>query len=84
MKIYPEHFQELSKRINKIIDENPTMKDDYILKGYSMMRYRWDLFHKMADAERFIIPDNQLNRIMNRYLMDDQIDTALKRITGTK
>lgn len=76
MKILPEHFQELSKRINEVIQSNPEIGQD---KFMSKMSYRWTLFHKMSDDDHY-----SFYHILTVYLTDNQIDTALKRITGVK
>jgi len=52
--------------------------DVYKLQGYSMMRFRWDMFHAVN------VGPKQQFRYLSKYLKDDHIDTALRKITNTK
>lgn len=79
MKMTQDHYQELSKKINEIIDESNVDLQNLLDNGYSAMYYRWKLYHMVCDKDNF-----QFERILYMYLTDDQIDTALKKITGTK
>jgi hypothetical protein len=76
MKILPEHFEKLSQKINEIFKENPELSFD---KFDWSERCRWNLFHKICDDDHYAF-----YRELTVYLTDDQIDTALRKITGTK
>ena len=75
MKMRPEHYEYLKTAISTVIDKNPTTYEFYKAQGLSDMRYRWDLFH----AAKL---DRDFMNALYEYLNDDQIDTALKAITG--
>ena len=81
MKIKPEDYNELKNDIDQFLKDNP----DFNLRtaellGWSHMRYRWELYHKVNDnANNF-----KYSRKLYEYMNDNNIDTALKSITGTK
>ena len=76
MKIKPEDYNKLSEMVNTVIKTSPDIRNAYIRAGFSEMRYRWDLYHSGVNRE-FQIK-------LYEYLNDDNIDSALKKITNTK
>jgi len=77
MKIKPENFNKLKNAIEGILTKNPNMLQHYQELGYSTMRYRWDLYHAVNI-------NNYMGANLYKYLNDDNIDSALRKITGTK
>lgn len=75
MKMSPDHYGYMKAEIQRLQDQNPGMYEKYKAGGLSDMRYRWDLFHAVKWTPGFI---NDLYK----YLHDNQIDTALRSITG--
>jgi len=75
MKMTKEDYEKLKSSINSLfsITSLEDSKRLYIIKGYSMERFRWDCLHHS---------DFDTNRLYN-YLNDKHIDTALRRITRT-
>ena len=73
----------LYDRLETLIKSSPTLNllEDYRSKGLSDKRWRWDLLWSSNDKER-----GELIRIIYDELdaNDDHIDTALRKITGTK
>ncbi len=76
MKMTKEHFEFIEKRVKKVIKENPNYYKMYKESGLSDMRYRWDMLH-MAGCLTFTC------QTLYKYLNDDHIDTALRKITKT-
>ncbi len=83
MKITPEDYADLKEscdlRISRLSDY-PTYVAAvmaYSIDGLSPERFRWDLFHSAVGG-------THLFHRLYRYLNDAQIDTALRRITGTR
>jgi hypothetical protein len=77
MKMTKEHYGVLEEAIREVINKYPDMQQAYKEQGFSSMRYRWDLYHSINRSRSFKIE-------LYTYLNDNHIDTALKRITGTK
>ena len=80
MKITQEDYTKLNELCNEVLNKTCYTKQDYIDKNLSMMRYRWDIFNSIP-----LTMDNRtfLGRLYN-YLNDDNIDSALRKITDTK
>lgn len=75
MKISKEHYEYLESAILPLMEEIPLSL--YVEKGLSEKRYRWDLSY-MANLTNWIC-DN-----IYPYADDSHLDTALRKITGTK
>lgn len=81
MKMKDADYDRLRKRIESwlkakgvLLDE---LKERYKTAGYSMKRMRWDLVYG-SDQMRFVVDE------LYKYLDDEHIDTALRKITKTK
>lgn len=68
------HIQGLMLNLELNLDD---CKQKYHEAGLSMMRFRWDLYHACN-------PRGKLFKHFSNYLNDSHIDTALRKITGTK
>lgn len=79
MKMHPDHFEQLSKAVNQVIHDNPDALQNYKNGGLSMMRYRWDMYHLACWVDKYHLA-NQLYQ----YCNDENIDTALRKITNTQ
>lgn len=95
MKITAEHFATLETAVRRIQTENPTITAEaYAAAGRSAKRYRWDCLwaavrlgyvaigqghHAPAEPERAAV-----YLPVYDYADDSHIDTALRKITGTK
>ena len=79
MKILTEHYNALQEKINKVLEDNPTYYDDVKKLGdnISPTCARWNLFNMACDRDNYA-----LARELWAYLTDDNIDTALRKITG--
>lgn len=80
MKMKQEDFDALKEGIEKHMKESGKNLEDiksyYDELGKSMERMRWDLFWDAFASDMGIR--------LYKYLKDSHIDTALRRITGTK
>lgn len=79
MKMTPEHYAEVQTKILQVIETFPSV-DDYRKKfetkpklDYEMIR-RWDLL--------FVSKPGPLINQLYKYLNDNNIDTALKKIVA--
>ena len=82
MKIKPEHYKVLEAAILKAKAKLPSLAE-YKANGLSDKRYRWDLLW----ASGLQIGDGKGmpgDLPLYAYMDDTHIDTALRRITGTK
>jgi len=77
MKMIQEHYDFLEKSINDTGENTKDMMKKYKNYRLSMTTFRWDLLWK-ANISQFI------NKTLYLYLKDDQIDTALRKITNTQ
>jgi len=78
MKIKQEHYDHMKVVIDGYIGTQPmSTLADYTERGLSAMRYRWDMSYK-AGLTPWICEN------IYPYANDDHIDTALRKITGTK
>jgi len=77
MKMIQEHYDFLEKSINDTGENTKDMMKKYKNYRLSMTTFRWDLLWK-ANISQFI------NKTLCLYLKDDQIDTALRKITNTQ
>ena len=74
MKIKPEHYQALKEAVDNVLQAQPEITVDvYLAKGRTAERFRWDALW----ARGFRIPGEWY-----KYLNDNHIDTALRKITG--
>jgi len=80
MKITPEHYEKLESEIKVILDNNPQFIVHY-RENYQENNtiIRWRLFYVVCDKD-----NSTLARELWKYLNDDHIDTALRKITGLK
>lgn len=78
MKMSKEDFAILKGIIEPIMKEVSFEK--YKAEGLSPMRYRWDLFWVAQRRSNMRLGI----RLYDKGLNDDHIDTALRKITGTK
>lgn len=83
MKMTAEHYAQLNNLMIAVIDETgwtlSHWKNAYNRPKISMKRLRWDFFHAIEPSD--LIP--MLDKLY-KYLDDSHIDTALRKITGTK
>jgi hypothetical protein len=77
MKMTNEHYNRLKILVEQTLSMNPNALQSYKDKNLTMMRYRWDLYHTATFKDRDLTSD------LYKYLNDNNIDTALKAITGT-
>jgi len=78
MKMSKNHYNKLESMINEILNNNSGILEKYKNAKMSMMRYRWDLYHTANHKD-----NSSLFHELYEYLNDDNIDTALKKITNT-
>lgn len=84
MKIKQEHREILEQAYRDLANEQDlsALHDRYRERGYSDMRYRWDIFCKMqVDGEH---ANGWACRHIYPYANDNNVDTVLKQLTGTK
>ncbi len=84
MKMTKEHYRALESAMGEVVERIPF--SEYKKKGLSPMRYRWDMLRlcREVNCGAVYAPMNFVTTVLYRYLNDDHIDTALRRITGTK
>jgi hypothetical protein len=70
MKITDKDFKDLKEAIENTPLYLRPDKEEYRSKGYSSMRYRWDWFWR----------SNFNPSKLYKYLNDDNIDTALRKL----
>lgn len=75
MKMIDDHFKTLADAITPLIDKYPCAK--HTAAGMSEKRWRWDLLY-VAKLTPFVCNE------LYPYLNDTHIDTALRKITGTR
>ena len=77
MKITKTHYEEL----RALIEKSPVFRrhSDYRALDLSDMRWRWDCLWSTEKTKR-----HELVKRIYVYANDTHIDTALRRITGTK
>lgn len=77
MKINGELFEQLKS----MVEGSPVYPDlmDYREKGLSDRRYRWDCLWAINSKDRTEWFDQ-----VYKFANDDHVDTALRKITGTK
>lgn len=80
MKMSKDLYNRLDKHIKELMTLNPHLYNAYKEAGLSDIRYRWDLF--WAVQKHFKTDDHRPSEFSG--LSDDHIDTALRKITGTK
>ena len=76
MKMTKEHFEHVKESMEAVMIAYPKAYDQYKMAGLSNMRYRWDVF-RAADLLPFTCSH------LYKYLNDNHIDTALRKITKT-
>lgn len=83
MKIKPEDYKVLEAAVLRVKEANPSAHDAYLAAGWSDKRYRWDLLWKsgLKIGDGAGMPGDL---DLYAYANDDHIDTALRKITGTK
>jgi hypothetical protein len=84
MKMRQEDYAQLEQAVNRVLSEHPEITvQGYTSVGRSAMRFRWDAMR--AAIKRGYFPQLHCNDdSLYTYCNDDHIDTALRRITGTK
>ncbi len=90
MEITPKHYAMLESGINAVIARHPNAHAEYTKACLSDMRYRWDVLH----ASKVVVGEqhnawahagkDEIYIPLRDYCNDDNIDTALRKITGTK
>ena len=75
MKIKPAHYDYMKAAI--LGNSTAPTLPDYLAKGLSEKRWRWDLLH-MAKLTPWICAN------IYSYANDDHIDTALRHMLGAK
>lgn len=73
MKMTTEDYEELKLAIIDTLNQNPNMRAEYVKRGLSSMRYRWDVLW---------LSGVKITKYYT-YLNDDHIDTALRRMLGS-
>lgn len=76
MKMKTEHYSQLKAMVESSRQFDNLM--EYTSNGLSNMRYRWDCVWSIDSNIRRPLFDE-----LYKYLNDDHIDTALRRITNT-
>ena len=71
IKMNKTDYLELSKAVCEVINNNPSIRQEYKNKGLSSERFRWDMLWKSGF---------NINHLYS-YLNDNHIDTALRNIT---
>ena len=79
MKLLSFHYKQLEEEVKTAIDENPTLVKRLEKKEISSMYFRWELWHYNNRKNGY-----DLSNEIYKYCNDDNIDSALKKITGTK
>ena len=79
MKITDQDYNHLTELVNQYLSDKLDTKQQYLNQGLSMMRYRWDVY-------RFALQkyDQFFYKKLYEYLDDNNIDSALRKITNTK
>ena len=78
MKMKPEHYDQLKSLFAEGQALVPPL-EIYLHTGNSAMRWRWDCLWKSNKQGR-----NDFFRQACKYLSDSHIDTALRKLSGTK
>ena len=90
MKIKPHHYGTLEMYMLRTMAKHPHTLKHYRKAGLSDKRYRWDLLRATKLPVSDGVIDSEVNGItwicdaLYPYMDDRHIDTALRRITGTK
>jgi hypothetical protein len=85
MKIKPADYEQLEQAVNRVLSEHPNMTvQGYASVGLSAMRFRWDTLWATIRRGYFPRLSTCDEGSLYAYCNDDHIDTALRRITGTK
>jgi hypothetical protein len=77
MKMKPADYELLEKEITAFLEKHPTLQEEYMQRGLSEKRFRWDILYKLS-LSPYICTN------LYGYLNDEHIDSALRKITGTK
>lgn len=77
MKIKPEHFDTLREIVTTADRTFPSIREEFEAGRLSAKRFRWDLL--FAGRGSSWVCEN-----LYPYMNDDHLDTALRRITGTR
>jgi hypothetical protein len=84
MKMKSEDYAQLEQAIQKVQSDQPEVTvERYAARGESAERYRWDALHSAIYKGYFPRLHSSEGGLYS-YCNDDNIDTALRRITGTK
>lgn len=82
MKIQPDHYRTLCHAIYRSQQGMETLEEYTEQHGLTAKRWRWDLLWR---AKRVgFLPERFIEDQLYSYVNDDHIDTALRRITGTR
>lgn len=77
MKMKPEHYAQLKQAIQAVqvegVIQPPMSAKSYLDRNMTAAQWRWDLMY-LSDFDTHTVYG---------YCTDDDIDTALRRITGT-
>jgi len=77
MKMTPEHYNRLKSAIDTALTDHSTFVSGSKALNHTPMQMRWDIFHLVGSIDNYA-----LARELWAYLNDDNIDTALRKITG--
>lgn len=83
MRMTPDHFNTLREAIHTADNTFPSIREDYEKGAISAKRFRWDLLWA-SPATSHVTGRSWITENLYPYLNDDHIDTALRKITGTK
>jgi len=75
LKITQEDYDAIRDAITPLLKAHPTAYDEYKKRGFSDMRYNWDILTKSG-----YMRDNAGR--LYKYLNDDHINAALASILG--
>lgn len=72
---------ELFERLRNMVESSPLFPDllEYRDRGLSDMRYRWDCLWAINSHDR-----GEWFAEVYQFANDDHVDTALRKITGTR
>jgi hypothetical protein len=85
MKMKPKDYAQLEQAIRKVQADYPDITAEHYRKlDMTAMRFRWDMLNVAVSRDYFPRRATCDAGSLYDYCNDDHIDTALRRITGTK
>ena len=71
-----EHYDFLDKKVKEVLAARPEAAADYKEAKLSHMRFRWDVL-RATGMMKFVCEE------LYKYLNDDHIDSALRKMLGS-